>query len=285
MRESSPTARLDAELLLAHALGWSRAWLLAEGRALLESVQIERFRELIGRRADLEAVAYLIGQREFYGLEFVVNRSVLIPRPETELLVELALMRARQLPNGCTIGDICTGSGCIAVALAYHLPAAWIIATDLSLEALAVAAINITRYDLAERISLRQGDLLAALDEPVDLLVSNPPYTILSTIEEGVRRYEPWLALDGGPDGLGVYRRLLTQAPAYLRPHGALLLEIGHDQGLAVSELARAEFPVAQIAVHKDLAGLDRVVTVDLPRATEYSVKEVLGYSALGSVF
>jgi release factor glutamine methyltransferase len=113
---------------------------------------------------------------------------------------------------------------------------------------------------------LRQGDLLATFDQPVDLLVSNPPYTILADIDEGVRRHEPWLALDGGADGLEIYRRLITSAPDYLRPGGALLLEIGDDQGVAVSKLAQAAFPIANIAVHQDLAGLDRVVTVDLTR-------------------
>jgi release factor glutamine methyltransferase len=264
LRATSPTARLDAELLLAHSLGWSRAKLLAEGRAILECAQMELFRALIVRRADLEPVAYIVGQREFYGLDVVVNRSVLIPRPETELLVELALQRARQFPGECTIGDICTGSGCIAVALAHHLPTAHVVATDLSPEALAVAAINVAHHCVAERVRLRQGDLLATLDTPVDLLVSNPPYTILAAIDEGVRRHEPWLALDGGADGLAIYRRLITQAPDYLRPGGALLLEIGADQGVAVSKLAQAAFPTANIAVHQDLAGLDRVVTVDL---------------------
>ena len=140
LRTTSPTARLDAELLLAYVLGWSRTKLVAEQRRLLEATVLEQFYALIARRADLEPVAYLIGQREFYGLEFFVNPAVLIPRPETELLVELALIRARMLPHSCTIADICTGSGCIAVALAYHLPTAQVIATDLSAEALAVAA-------------------------------------------------------------------------------------------------------------------------------------------------
>lgn len=263
LRASSPSARLDADLLLASILGWSRAHLLAEQRMLLDATQVAAFQALVERRLDLEPVAYLIGRREFYGLEFFVNRAVLIPRPETELLVDFALAWARNKPAECRIADICTGSGCIAIALAVHLPAAQISATDLSPEALVVAAQNVAAHDVAGRVMLRQGDLLEAIEQPVDLLISNPPYTILNRIDEGVRRHEPALALDGGPDGLMIYRRLLEQAPAALRPGGALFLEIGAYQGPEVVALAEQFFPGARLSLYQDLAGLDRVVAIE----------------------
>ncbi|HEU4327586.1 MAG TPA: peptide chain release factor N(5)-glutamine methyltransferase [Roseiflexaceae bacterium] len=265
---SSPSARLDAELLLAHTLGWSRARVLAEGRIALDAAQQARFAALVERRAALEPVAYLIGQREFYGLVFEVTPAVLVPRPETELLVERALELARTLPPDALIADIGAGSGAIAVALAVHLPQARISAVDLSPEALAVAGRNAARHGVAGRVRLLQGDLLGPLDAPVDLLVSNPPYTVLAEIDEGVRRHEPHLALDGGPDGLDLYRRLLAAAPPLLRPGGAALLEIGATQAEAVSALARLHFPHARVTVEQDLAGRDRVITIATPGAS-----------------
>lgn len=264
LRASSPTARLDAELLLAHVLGWPRARLLAEGRLPLDPQRESAFRSLVARRAALEPVAYLIGHKEFYGLDFVVDARVLVPRPETELLVEKALERLKvrtlERPN---IVDVGTGSGAIAVALALHLPEAQIMAIDISPAALELARQNVERHGLTERVRLLEGDLLDPLDQPVDLIVSNPPYTILSEIDEGVRRHEPRQALDGGADGLDLYRRLLAAAPAKLRPGGAVLLEIGATQAAAVAELARRSFPEASVAVHQDLAGRDRVIVID----------------------
>jgi release factor glutamine methyltransferase len=259
---ASPTPRLDAELLLAHALGWNRARVLAELRWSPVPGPVATFQQLVARRRDLEPVAYLVGQREFYGLDFVVDQRVLVPRPETELLVEQAIVRARALERPL-IADICTGSGCIAVALAHELPQARIVASDFSPGALEVAQINVERHGVAERVSLLRGDLLEALPGPVDILVCNPPYTILAEIDEGVRRYEPHLALDGGVDGLAFYRRLLAQAPAYLRRPGALLLEIGAGQAQAVSALAAGHFPAARVALQRDLAGHPRVVSID----------------------
>jgi release factor glutamine methyltransferase len=267
---SSDTPRLDAELLLAHVLGWSRARVLAEGQQPLSAAQHAALRELVARRAALEPVAYLVGHKEFYGLDFAVDRRVLVPRPETELLVDLALQEARRRTghgqaadrHRLSIADIGTGSGCIAVALAVHLPEAQIYASDLSRAALEVAQRNIARHGVGDRVRLLEGDLLDPLPEPVDIIVSNPPYTVLSAISAGVRHHEPHLALDGGPEGLAIVRRLLAQAPGKLRPGGAVLLEIGATQGPAVLELARGYFPTAQIGVHQDLAGLDRVVTI-----------------------
>lgn len=265
LSQTSSTARLDAELLLAHVLGWSRAGVIAERQHALSAEQQAVFRGLVARRVALEPVAYLVGHKQFYGLDFEVGPAVLVPRPETELLVDLGLSFARQVGAGSRTllaADIGTGSGCIAIALAVHWPEALVTAVDISLEALLVAERNILRHNLSARVRLVQGDLLAPLDSPVDLILSNPPYTVLEEIAPGVRLHEPRLALDGGPDGLAPYQRLLAQAPAKLRPGGAVMLEIGATQGQAVAAIAARHFPKADISVHKDLADLDRVVTI-----------------------
>lgn len=268
---TSTTPRLDAEILLAHVLGWTRTRLLAELNAIPDGAQVATFAHLVARRAAREPVAYLVGQREFYGLDLFVDQRVLIPRPETELLVELTLgqvqARLARATQPLVLVDVGTGSGAIAIALALHLPEqVRIYATDLSHDALAVAAANVARYQLEQRITLLYGDLLAPLPEQVDMLVSNPPYTVLSEIEPGVRDYEPHLALDGGADGLEVYQRLLTQAPRWLRPDGAILLEIGATQGRSVAALVRSVFAHPHIAVQRDLAGHPRVVVAQVPR-------------------
>lgn len=275
LRSSSPTARLDAELLLAHVLGWSRARLLAERQYVPDEEQRAAFTALVARRAALEPVAYLVGHKEFYGLDFLVDRRVLVPRPETELLVERALVLADDMSrrrnaeaqpghhSHLRVADIGTGSGCIAVTLAVHLPASRILAVDVSPDALAVAATNVTRHNVDERVTLLQGDLLAPLVERVDMLVSNPPYTILAEIDPGVLRHEPHLALDGGLAGLEVYERLLSQAPQKLSSDGILLLEIGAWQGAALTALAQQTFPGTRVTLHQDLAGRDRVLEVD----------------------
>lgn len=268
LSETSTTPRLDAELLLAHALGWPRARLLAERDHTPSPEAQASFAALVGRRAAGEPVAYLVGHKEFYGLALAVTPATLVPRPETELLVELALAIARgREQRGLLLADIGTGSGAIAIALAAQLPAATLYAVDLSAAALAVAERNVAGHGLTDRVQLLHGDLLAPLPGPVDLIVSNPPYTIFAEVEPNVGAHEPRLALDGGPDGAAVYRRLIAAAPRYLRPGGALLLEIGAWQGELVAELARELLPGATIRVHQDLAGHDRVVVAD------YSIK------------
>lgn len=265
----SPTARLDAELLLAHTLNWSRARLLAEWAYTPDPAQIQAFQVSVQRRLNREPVAYIVGHRSFYGVDLWVDQRVLIPRPETEQLVEQALDIAHSI-WGCddqylrdrSIADVGTGSGAIAIALAMHLPTVQIYALDISPAALAVAQCNLARYQLHQRVQLLQGDLLTPLPGPVDMIVSNPPYTILSAIHADVRRYEPHLALDGGIDGLAVYRRLFKQAPQWLKPGGVILVEIGATQATAVSALACAVFPQAQIQVYHDLAGHDRIVAL-----------------------
>lgn len=270
---ASTTPHLDAELLLTHVLGWPRARLLAALDETPTAAQAHAFEQLVARRANLEPVAYLIGQREFYGLDLLVDQRVLVPRPETELLVELTIEQARarlaSLREPLRLVDVGTGSGAIALALAAHLPGVRIYATDISAAALEVAAANLARHHLAERVTLLHGDLLAPLPEPVHILVSNPPYTILSQIDENVARHEPHLALDGGSDGLAVYRRLLEQAPRWLLPAGALLLEIGAAQGRGVARLLRDAFDRPHIAVQRDLAGHPRVVVAQIRHSSQ----------------
>lgn len=265
LRAGSASPRLDAEVLLAHVLGLSRARLLAESQLLLTPEQQASFAALIERRAALEPVAYLTHHKAFYGLDFYVDRRVLVPRPETELLVELA--RAWAAAAQCQplrIADIGTGSGCLAVTLARELPQARVFAVDLSADALAVAAINVERHAVAERVTLLQGDGCAPLPLPVDLIVANPPYTVLDEIDENVRRWEPHLALDGGAQrGFAAVERLLRQMPDALQPRGAALVEIGAWQGAQALEAAGRIFEGATARLHQDLAGLDRVLAVE----------------------
>ncbi len=274
------TPRLDAEVLLAHMLGQDRAWLYAHPQVSLNEDQLNRFAALLHRREQREPVAYLIGSKEFFGLEFVVNPHVLIPRPETELLVETALWildfgfwilegKSKIQNLKSKIVDVGTGSGCIAIALAKHLPHASVVAIDVSPDPLRLAEQNARRHGVADRITFLLGDLLQPLAEPVDLIISNPPYVsrsdLAASVSPEVSRYEPRLALDGGEDGLEVIRRLLPQAREKLKPGGSLLVEIGSGQGVAVSQIAKKYFPQADaFRVEQDLAGLDRLLLVQL---------------------
>jgi release factor glutamine methyltransferase len=268
LRPATDAPRLEAEVLLGRVLSVSRTALLAHPERLVKAGQQARFSEFVRRRAEGFPLPYLTGHIEFYGLAFEVTPDVLIPRPETEILVDLALER-----RPATVVDAGTGSGCIAVALAVRLPECTITAVDISPAALAVARRNVARHGVAERVELILGDLLTPCPGPVDLIVSNPPYVPAGerpSLPASVRMHEPWLALDGGPDGLAVIRRLLVQAPAVLRrpepaegrAGGALLIEIGADQGPAALRLASAAFPRAELRVHTDLARRDRVLEV-----------------------
>lgn len=251
---------LEAELLLAHVLGSSRVTLLAHPERALAPDQASEFGDLVHRRVSGIPLPYLTGSVEFYGLEFEVTPDVLIPRPETETLVDLALVRQ---PG--TIVEVGTGSGCVAVSLAVHLARALICAIDVSPAALAVAQRNAERHGVSERVRLMVGNILIPRPELADLIVSNPPYVSTgdcASLPISVRDHEPRLALDGGPDGLLVVEQLLAQAPAVLKPGGGLLVEIGADQGAAADRLARAFFPHAAVTIHPDLAGRDRVLEV-----------------------
>lgn len=264
LSEHSSSPRLDAELLLAHVLGTSRTYIMAESQRELSPAEQAAFGALVERRAALEPIAYLVGHKEFYGLDFFVDRRVLVPRPETELAVDLALAWAGTHPGALTIADIGTGSGCIAVTLAVKLPEARIFAVDLSADALAVARINVERHGVADRVTLLQGAGCAPLPTPVALLVSNPPYTIPDEVEENVRRWEPHLALDGGgAQGFDLPAQLLAEIPRYLTPRGAVIMELGAWQGELARQTSAQIFGPARITIHQDLTQRDRVLLIE----------------------
>lgn len=269
--EITATPDLDAAVLLGHVAGATRAALLAYPERQLTAEQARLYRSLLARRLAGEPVAYLVGHREFMGLDLLTDARALIPRPETELLVEAALAVARQRLAAGEVplaADIGTGSGAIAIALAaLELRLPRVYATDVSPDALALAGENARRLSVAARISLLRGDLLTPLPEPVDLLLANLPYVAprdASDLPPDVRRYEPALALYGGGDGLGHLRRLFEMAPGHLRPGAALFLEFGYDQRTAVEALARARFPGARVRIIADYGGWDRLIVVEL---------------------
>jgi release factor glutamine methyltransferase len=268
-------ARLEAEVLLCHVLGVERAALYAGLTKRPDSAARASYRSLVARRLGGEPVAYLVGSRDFYGLTFRVSPAVLIPRPETELLVERALAAASQMAQPA-IADVGCGSGCVGIALAVHLPAAAVWAADVSASALAVTNLNAKRLGVGTRVTTLQGDLLDALPAPVDLIVANLPYVNahdLAELPPSIVDFEPLLALNGGITGLDQIRRLIDQSPAYLQAGGSLLLEVGYDQGEAVAELVRQRFPRASVQSWRDLGGHVRVVETDLP-APEGSVSQ-----------
>ncbi len=257
------TARIDAEVLLAHCTGRDRAALYRDGLDDLPPGQEKMFLQLLERRAGGEPVAYITGHREFMGLDFLVNPAVLIPRPETELLVEKALEILRPVPAPVAV-DVGTGNGAIAVSLAVFLESAKIYATDISGAALEVARQNAVRHGVGGRVEFLEGDLLGPLpDIPgfrADLLAANLPYVPSSEIlllMKGVRDFEPRLALDGGPDGLDHYRRLIPRARRLLREGGHLLMEVGAGQGAVLRGIMG---PGWKVEVFPDLAGRERLV-------------------------
>jgi release factor glutamine methyltransferase len=260
--------RLTAELLLAHALRCDRVRLYLDFDKPLGDPELATFRELVRRRAEREPTAYLLGARDFYGRSFQVDARVLVPRPETELVLEAALAALPPDAAGLRALDLCTGSGALAVSLALERPGAQVVATELSPEALAVARDNAARLGAA--VTLLEGDLYAPLapEEKFDVIVSNPPYVPrgeLDTLPPEVRR-EPRLALDGGDDGLAISRRIVAGAPARLRPGGTLVLEMheSHVHDLPASCL-QSGFERAE--PHRDLAGLPRFVVAHMAGA------------------
>ena len=298
-----PSHTLATELLLMHALGRDRAWMYGHPEEVVDAAAAERFLTLIARRAEGEPVQYLIGKQEFWGLEFEVTPAVLIPRPETEHVMEVALARLGErgikihMDTGAPsetlrVADVGTGSGCLAVALAWELPHAEVCATDLSAAALEIARRNAARHGAASRVHFLQCDLLDALlpragspgvDAPdavsslasapdgsrFDLVVSNPPYIARNDAEQlqrEVRDHEPHAALFGGPTGVEIYERLIDQARELLRDRGILVLELGHDSAEHVRGIFDAQLGWTKVAITMDLAGIPRVLAAERAR-------------------
>ena len=285
-RCGSPSARLDAEVLLGHVLGMDRVSLYVNHDRPLVPREVDAYREVLRARGRGMPVAYITGKKEFLRMTLAVTPDVLIPRPETELLVEAVVRRLQPLDRPLLLADVGTGSGAIAIGLARGLPRARVLAVDISPAAAAVARRNAAAQGVADRIVILEGDLLAPVaawlsggtesagaggdhlnehgryTSGLDAVVSNPPYIPARDWEKlprDVREFEPRVALDGGPDGLAVYRRLVPQAAAVLRPGGLLALEIGHDQENAVRALLEGDQWNA-VRVEKDYAGHPRVV-------------------------
>ncbi len=257
-------ALLESELLLREALGISQVQLYLELERELGPKDEQAFWYLFKRRLSHEPTAYIIGHREFYGLDFYVDPSVLIPRPESELLVEKTLELAQNHAVS-TIAEVGTGCGAIAISLALSLPQAKIYATDISAAALKVALFNCQKHGVVNRICLLPGDMLDPLPEPVDLIVANLPYVMESELLRiNTLNFEPLLALNGGSDGMEKIRQLCTQISDKLRPGGCLLLEIGQGQRRTVTTFLRSLFPSAEIEVAPDLGGIERVVSCQL---------------------
>jgi release factor glutamine methyltransferase len=264
-RRGNKSARLDAELLLGEALGLDRIKLIVEAERPLADDELVRYRDLIKRRRAFEPIAYILGRREFFALPMRVDRRVLIPRPDTEILVEAALFGTRDQHLYGRMLDLCTGSGCVAIAFAKERPTWRVTAVDLSPDAVAVARENAQRAGVVHNLAVLEGDLFAALPEGArfELITANPPYIPSAEIESldpDVRDFEPRLALDGGADGLSVTRRLVSEAARYLDPGGLLALEGGFDQAPAVAALLE-QAGFSQITRSRDLAGVERVVS------------------------
>jgi release factor glutamine methyltransferase len=267
--------RLSAELLLSHVLGLKRIELYTQYNRLVPQEQLVQLRGLVRRAGEHEPVAYLVGRTEFYSLEVEVTPDCLIPRPETELLVQQSIELLRKRTGPHDVCDLCTGCGIVAVAIARNVPDAKVLATDLSEAALAVAARNVEKHQVQDRIELRHGDLFDPLVprlDQFDLMACNPPYVSAAeyeTLDRNVRDYEPRLALYAGRDGLDVYRRIVPKVDQFLKPDGVLLLEIGYQQGPAVRELLEGTGAFAPIRIDKDLQGHDRVVTAQRKGVTQ----------------
>jgi release factor glutamine methyltransferase len=276
---TSDTPSLDGQVLLAHILNKPRSWILAHPEAALTPVQQQDLEQAVSRLQAGEPLPYVLGHWEFFGLEFQVTPDVLIPRPETELLVEQALDWLRRHPSARNAIDVGTGSGCIAISLATHIPDLHLLATDLSFSALQIARRNAQKHSVIDRIDFVQADLLNWLNverstfsvvlnrnvspPTFDLIVANLPYIPAETLLTlAVYGKEPTIALDGGQDGLDLVRRLLSQSPARLATGGLLLLEIEHRQGPPALALAQDAFLQAKVDVLKDLNGYDRILRV-----------------------
>lgn len=269
-RKSVDAPRLSAELLLAHVLSQPRIKLYTDYERPLNEKELAAYRDLVKRAGEHEPIAYLTGKAHFFGMEFDVTRDVLIPRPDTETLVENVLQTVRMETGkeSPRVLDLCTGSGCIACAIGKHLKTSQVLAVDISPAAVDVARKNVERLGLSERIQVEQGDLYEPLSRvvdarPFDLIVANPPYIAtadVAKLDRSVKDFEPLGALDGGADGLTLHRRILDQTDDRLLPGGRVYLEIAFDQGELAMEMIRRYAFLKDAVVLKDFGGNDRVI-------------------------
>jgi release factor glutamine methyltransferase len=260
-------ARREASSLLEHVIDRDRTFIITHAEHLISAEQLESFRESVSRRAKGEPLQYITGRQAFYGFEFEVTKDVLIPRPETELLVEAAVNLVGASTEGLFICDVGTGSGCVAIALLRELPSAQAIGVDISAAAIQVAERNAALHSVSERLNFIVSDCLAALpnhEAKFDFIVSNPPYVNGSAwdgLQREVRNHEPRIALTPGADGLAVIKRLLSESPDFLKPNGYLLMEIGFDQGSAVQSLIDGDV-WKLLDIHQDLQSIPRIVAL-----------------------
>ena len=262
----SETATLDVQVLVADYLDKSRTWILTHPEASINNTQYNKIIRAVNRMEHGEPLPYVIGHWEFYGLDFHLTPSVLIPRPETELLVERSIKWLRRHPPQHKVVDVGTGSGCIGIVLAKNIPDLRLLLTDISPKALEVAKVNAEKFGLLDRLELLQADLLDGVPGPFALICANLPYIPTQRLMKlPVAEREPRLALDGGLSGTEVISRLLEQAKGQLVSGGLMLLEIESSQGDDVKILARAHYPVSKVQILKDLAGLDRCVEIERP--------------------
>ena len=263
----APEPRLESEVMLSDVLGVPRHRLYAYQDDAIPEEAVEALEKVVRRRLEREPLAYILGHREFYGVDLTVGPGVMVPRPETEMLVERALLVCLERMDraGLVVADVGTGSGGIAVSLAMHLPGVALYATDISAEALQVARANVEKFGLGPRVTLLEGDLLEPLPGRVDVIVANLPYIPSGRLEElqPELAWEPRGALDGGDDGMGLLRRLMGQAAGKLADDGVMLLEIDPGQGEALRRLAGRLFPGATTSVEEDLAGLERLFVLE----------------------
>jgi release factor glutamine methyltransferase len=253
---------LDARLLAQHVLGWTTERFYTDANTPAPDGFAQGYDTLVARRVTREPLAYIVGHREFWGLDLEVNPAVLIPRPSTELIVEAVMELFPVKGAPLAVADVCTGCGCVAVALAHERPSATIVATDISAAALDVARRNAARHGVAERIAFRHGDLLDGIDRPFDAILANPPYVLdhaRPALQPEVRDHEPAVALFGGIDGMGLLNRLAAEAPSRLRSGGYLILEFGLGQDVEIEDLFEQAPELTLTGVRRDLQGIARV--------------------------